>query len=386
MTAARDGSATPLRVGVLGAGVIATADYGVLPNMRHIAGKARVTAIADTVPGRAQAVAGRFGIPEAFGSLAGMLANADIDAVANLTPIPVHAELSLQILAARRHLVTEKPVATTMADADAIAAAARAAGVLVVCSPPNMIYPSRQEARRLVAAGAVGQVALAKVRASHAGPAAMAWPLDPTWFYQDGSGPLFDIGVYGLDELTGILGPARRVAAFSGITQRQRRAVGGPFDGLLIDVTADDNTAMLLDFGDSCFGLADGTFNMHATRAPRLEVFGREGTLVMHYNTNETGPNPPLELYQAATPGPEGRPGGWAELDLSYLDRRQEHVGRVRRALLIEHLADCLREGREPELSLARARHVLEIMIKARESARTGEAVELETSFAVSAA
>ena len=372
----------PLRVGVLGAGVIATASYGVLPNMTHIADKAQVTAIADTVPGRAQAVAERFGIPRAFGSLTDMLARADIDAVANLTPIPVHAELSLEILASGRHLVTEKPLATTMAGADAIAAAARAAGVLVVCSPPNMIYPSRQEARRLVAAGAVGRVALAKVRASHAGPAAMGWPLDPAWFYQTGSGPLFDIGVYGLDELTGILGPARRVAAFSGITQRQRPVVGGPFDGQVIDVTADDNTVMMLDFGQSRFGLADGTFNMHATRAPRMEVFGREGTLVMHYNTNETGPHPPLELYQAATPGPAGRPGGWAELDLSHLDRAQQHVGRVRRALLIEHLADCLREGREPELSLDRARHVLEIMIKAMESARTGQAVGLETTFA----
>jgi hypothetical protein len=53
---------------------------------------------------------------------------------------------------------------------------------------------------------------------------------------------------------------------------------------------------------------------------------------------------------------------------------------------VIEHLADCLREGRGPELSLTRARHVLEIMIKAMESARTGAAVELETSFALDAA
>jgi len=300
MTAGPGSSATgQLRVGVLGAGVIATADYGVLPNMRHIAGKARVTAIADTVPGRAQAVAERFGIPQAFGSLADMLATADIDAVANLTPIPVHAELSLQILAARRHLVTEKPLPGST---------------------------------------------------------------------------------------SGVLGPARRVTALSGSRSGSGARWTRRYDGLRIDVTADDNTAMLLDFGDSCFGLADGTFNMHATRAPRLEVFGREGTLVMHYNTNETGPNPPVELYQAATPGPHGRRGGWAELDLGHLDRGQQHVDRVRRALLIEHLADCVREGREPELGLARARHVLEIMIKAMESARTGAAVDLDTSFAVTPA
>jgi predicted dehydrogenase len=372
---------TPLRIGVLGAGVIATADYGVLPNMTHLAGRAVVTAIADTVPGRAQTVAARFGIPAAFESLGDMLARADVDAVLNLTPIPAHAALSLQILAAGRHLITEKPLATTMADAAAIEAAAQDAGVLVVCAPPNMIYPSRQEARRLVTAGAVGRVALAKVRSSHAGPAAMAWPLHPGWFYQDGSGPLFDVGVYGLHELTGILGPAQRVTALSGITDRQRTVVGGPFDGQVIDVSADDNTVLLLDFGESCFALADATFNMHATRAPRMEVFGREGTLVLHYNINETGTAPPLELYQAATSGPEGRAGGWARLDLSHLTGRQRQVDLLRRAVLVEHLADCLRDGVQPELSVAHARHVLEIMLKAGESARAGTTVDLETSF-----
>jgi predicted dehydrogenase len=371
----------PLQVGVLGAGVIATADYGVLPNMTHLAGQAAVTAVADTVPGRAEAVAARFGIPAAFGSLSDMLDRADVDAVLNLTPIPAHAGLSLQILAAGRHLITEKPLATTMAEADAIMTVAQDAGVLVVCAPPNMIYPTRQEARRLVAAGAVGRVALAKVRSSHAGPAAMGWPLHPGWFYQDGSGPLFDVGVYGLHELTGILGPARRVTALSGITDRQRPVVGGPLDGQLIDVTADDNTVLLLDFGDSCFALADGTFNMHATRAPRMEIFGREGTLVLHYNINETGTAPPLELYQAATSGPSGRAGGWARLDLSHLNERQRHVDLVRRAVLVGHLADCLRDGVQPELSLAHARHVLEIMLKAGESARTGLTLDLETGF-----
>jgi predicted dehydrogenase len=364
----------PLRVGVLGAGVIATAGYGVLPNMVHLAGKASVTAIADTDLDRAQAVAGRFGIPAVFGSLGDMLADADIDAVMNLTPIPAHADLSLRVLAAGRHLITEKPVATTMADADAIADAASAASLQVVCAPPNMIYPSRREARRLVAAGEIGQVALAKVRSSHAGPAAMSWPSHPGWFYQQGSGPLFDVGVYGIHELTGILGAALRVSAFSGITERQRRILGGPFDGHLIDVTADDNTLIMLDFGDSCFAVVDGTFNMHATRAPRMELFGRSGTLVMHYNINETGPFPPLELYRAPA-------SGWADLDLGHLDEAQRHVDLVRRAVLVEHLADCLREGRQPELSLAHARHALEIMLKAMESARTGEALDLETTF-----
>ncbi len=65
----------PPRVGVLGAGVIATADYGVLPNVGHLARQATVTAVADTVPGRAQVAAARFGIPAAFTTLSDVLAH-----------------------------------------------------------------------------------------------------------------------------------------------------------------------------------------------------------------------------------------------------------------------------------------------------------------------
>ena len=99
-------------------------------------------------------------------------------------------------------------------------------------------------------AGAIGQPCFARVRSSHGGPAAGNWPLDPTWFYQEGSGPLLDMGVYGIHEITGILGPAKRVVAFSGITEQVRTVRGGPFKGKQIDVTADDNTLLMLDFGE----------------------------------------------------------------------------------------------------------------------------------------
>ncbi len=204
----------------------------------------------------------------------------------------------------------------------------------------------------------------------------MDWPLDPGWFYQDGSGPLFDVGVYGFHELTGILGPARRVSAFSGITDRQRAVVGGPLDGQVIDVTADDNTVLLLDFGDSCFGMVDGTFNVHATRAPRMEVFGREGTLVMTYNINETG---------SAAAG--AVPGGytWARWAARRVGRAGSEPPRRPAAACRPAAARGASRapGRTPGqgLSLAHARYVLEIMLKAQESARTGRAVNLAASL-----
>lgn len=359
----------PVRLGVLGAGMIATGSVGVLPNLGSIRHKAEVVAIADVVPGLAQSVAEAFDIPKAFTSLDAMLDEADLDAVVNLTPIPVHGETCARILAAGKHLATEKPLATTMADADLICDLAARNALTVVCAPFNLLYPDRAEARRLVRDGAIGKVAFARVRSSHGGPASGAWPADPSWFYQKGAGPLFDMGVYGIHEVTGILGPARRVVAFAGITEPTRTVRGGPFQGKTIDVTADDNVLMLLDFGESTFAVVDGTFNVNAGRGPKLEIFGREGTINVS-GRPFGGEGPPLEIFRLDAPG-------WSEPELP----DAAAILGLHRAVLVDHLADCLSAGVEPVLNLEHARHVLEIMLKADESARSGQAMELSTTF-----
>src|SRR5439155_8997464 len=69
-------------------------------------------------------------------------------------------------------------------------------------------------------------------------------PIDPSWYFRrPGGGPLYDMAVYALHALTGLLGPAQRVTALSGIRLRERR-----FAGRLVPTEADDNTVMLLDF------------------------------------------------------------------------------------------------------------------------------------------
>ncbi|MFC6081213.1 Gfo/Idh/MocA family protein [Sphaerisporangium aureirubrum] len=367
-----------LKLGVLGVGAIATVDYGVLPNLHHIKDKVQLVALCDPIRDRAAEAAKRFGAPEVYDSLDAMLAEADIDAVVNLTPIPAHGETSLAILRAGKHLATEKPLAATMAEADAIIEAARAGDLRVVCSPPNMLYPTRIEAARLIREGVIGKVAFAKIRASHGGPASMMnWPTDPTWFYQEGSGPLLDVGVYGIHEALGLLGPAKRVSAFSGITEPTRVVRSGPYAGKEITVTTDDNTLIMLDFGGGTFAVVDGTFNVNAAKGPRLEVFGRAGTLNLPNNINQNGGRGiDLFLLEAA-----GGLSGWIDLDLAHLEPAQRRVDGLRRALLADHLADLV-AGTAPEVMGADvARHALEIMLKAHESARTGQALELETTF-----
>ncbi|MET1006750.1 MAG: Gfo/Idh/MocA family oxidoreductase [Propionibacteriaceae bacterium] len=364
---------------MLGAGMITTVSYGFLPGLQKIADRVQVVAIASRTRALAEQVARDYAIPAVYATLAEMLADAELEAVVNATPGPVHYETSMEILAAGKHLVTDKPLAATVAEADEICALAAAKGLLVVCAPFDLLSREWAEARRLVAAGAVGQVAFARVQSSHAGPAAMAWPSDPTWFYQQGAGSLVDIGVYGIDRITGILGPAQRVTAMSGQVAAVRDVRGGPFDGRQIAASEHDNTLLLLDFGDSTFATVDATYNVVASRSAPLEIFGLAGTLVVRRPDAVVSPGQlALELFRLdAGPGLSG----WVTPHGTSFEAPRDRTVDLARASLVEHLLDCLEQGSQPVTSGERARHVLEIMVAARTSAQEGHVVELATTF-----
>jgi predicted dehydrogenase len=368
-----------LRVGILGAGMIATVEPGYLPGLRRLCGRVEVTAIASRTRSRAERVARDWDIPAVYDGLSQMLAAPGIDAVVNLTPIAAHYQTSREIVSAGKHLVTEKPLASTLEAADELIETAERGGLLIVCAPMDILKREWAQARRLIREGAIGKVAFARVHSSHGGPAAMAWPADPTWFYAKGAGPLLDMGVYGLDRITAVLGPARSVAAMSGVTAPVRRARGGPFDGLEIPVTENDNTLLLLDFGDATFCVVDATFCAMASRSPEMEVFGLAGTLVVNRPDASYGPGElPVELFRVdAAPGLPG----WITPHSLDAETRPDRTRILARASLVEHLADCLDSGTQPLPSATRARHVLEIMLAARTAAATGRTVPLTTTF-----
>jgi predicted dehydrogenase len=364
----------PVRIGVLGSGGIATVSYGVLPNIEKYGELIEVAAIADVVVERARAVAAEYGIPHVYATLEEMIAGGGIDAVVNLTPIPLHYQTSRTVLDAGLHLVTEKPLAATLPEADDLIRRADENGLVIVCAPPDMLHEPYAKAAELVREGQIGRVAFARVHSSHAGPGGgpAGWESDPTWFYQEGSGPLLDMGVYGIHEITGILGPARRVVAFAGVTDAVRTVRGdGPFGGLEIPVGIADNNLFMLDFGDSVFAVVDGTYNLHTHTGPKIEIFGRAGVV----NVLQPG-HDDLELYRTdLEPGVDGWVRGDAPL--------AENISRATygRALMVGHLAECLQNGTPPVLSAEHARHALEIMLAVDISARESRVVELTTTF-----
>jgi predicted dehydrogenase len=355
--------------------MIATIGYGYLPHLGKIRDRVELTAIANRGIGKGHAVAEAHGIANVVASLDELLA-LDLDAVVNLLPGPDHYAASKRILESGRHLVTEKPITSSLAEADELLDIADRIGLYVVAAPADMLISDWRRARDLVARGAIGKVAFARIQSSHAGAAGLSWPVDPTQFYQEGVGALLDLGVYGLTQATGVLGPARRVSAMAGITVQQRRARGGPFDGMTIPVSAPDNNLLLVDFGDATFAVVDGTYNVVASRSPRMEVFGLEGTLLVN---REDVAAPPVELFRLdAAPG---LPGWITPRTYEIFPAPADRFSELARGALIEHLADCIRDGVQPIASGRHARHVLELMLAAEQSAREGRVIDVVTTF-----
>lgn len=357
----------PVRLGVVGCGDVACRHY--LPPMDTLAGRAALTACYDPDPVRLAAASKTYG-GTAYTSLEGLLSS-DVDAVINLTPPRFHAPINLQVLQAGKHLLSEKPLASTLEEADTLIATARDRGLLVVAAPAITTSAFVVDMRRLIAGGAIGRVTHCRAQFATFGPAGwLEYTSDPTWFYQEGAGPLVDLAVYMLHVLTELLGPARRVAALSGISVPRRTILAGPPAGREIEVQVDDNTQILLDFGDATFAHVDASYCVRAAPGSMLEVYGSEGVLVVDniFNTEGT-----VRLYSAEKRSWETAP--------RLSDTGAPHRGKYIFGGVL-HLVDCIARGQEPLLSAEHARHVLDIMQSAPRAAREGRTLDLRTTFA----
>jgi len=279
-----------------------------------------------------------------------------------------------------KHVYSEKPIATALEDANRILEAAREKGVKVACAPVIMLHLEVRQACRWVKNGALGKISMVRARGSHSGPAwVYNFTTDPTWFYKPGGGPLFDLGVYPIHVLCAMLGPARRVTALAGISHPERVVRSGSARGKSITVEIPDNIQMIIDFGDSTFATLDATFTVLSAKGPRMEVYGDKGTLNLYSRPEE----PPYELY---IDNPETGVRGWLEYEPSYRGSLMPFLGEQPDrnwsfAEGIRHLAECIKEDREPVIGAELARHILEIMEAALQSAQTGCVVEIASTF-----
>jgi predicted dehydrogenase len=380
-----------LNVGIVGCGDIALKNY--LPGTRALAGTVDVVATCDPRYDRAVRAGEEFGAEEcrAYASLDELLRDPQVEGVEILTPWPLHYPLALQALQAGKHVYVQKPMAQTLEEADRLVAEASRRGLVLAAAPPNMLSPTLQRIRALIQEGVIGKVGLVFCHSSHGGATGPGRFTDSEWFFMQEAGywtSLVDMGVYGLHTVTGILGPARRVSAMSGIAFRERTFTD-PESGTPrpVKITSHDNGIVLLDWGEGTIGQVDGAFTMVTREGPGLVVYGSQGVI------SSAGRSGPFRLFQRQDGGPY--PKGWSEVDpegrvVATGDDaglpRGAGRGAGRRdpnapAEDVAHWAACVVQGRKPILSAEHARHVVEIMERAVIASQTGQAQDLTTTF-----
>lgn len=337
-----------IRIGVIGCGNVLSAYRASIEKLRGVA-------VATFACGRAEQEAeARKALGEIrFTTKAEELIQSDaVDVVLILTSMKQHAGLAVAALAAGKHVALEKPLGTSMDEADQVMEAAKRSKGLLVCAPFTILSPTFQTMARRIQRGDIGKPCSARARYGWAGP----WWSE--WFYKPGGGCLFDLGVYCITSLTGLLGPVERVMAMAGVAIPERE-----INGRTIRVEAEDNAQVLLDFGGSSFAVVTSGFTMQQYRTPGIEVYGTTGTIQMM--GDDWDPDG-YELWQNGA-------GAWqiykeTHPDWSWTDG-------------LAHLVDCVRTGKKPLVTVEHARHVLEIMLRAQESARAGRAIEIATRF-----
>lgn len=199
-----------LRWGILATGGIARSFTQDLLDAGHT-----VAAVGSRAPGAAQAFATEFGIPRAHGSYEQLAADPDVDVIYVATPHPMHLDAALLAIAAGKHVLVEKPLTLTAAQATRIAAAAATAGVVAMEAMWTRFLPHMVQLRALIAAGAIGDVRT--VIADHT----QALPTDPSHRLQNpelGGGALLDLGIYPVSFAVDVLGLPTAVQAHASMT------------------------------------------------------------------------------------------------------------------------------------------------------------------------
>jgi predicted dehydrogenase len=145
---------SPVRIAVVGCGQIADAHFQQLQRIPDAA----VTAVCDTYQDVAYQAAARFAVPRAYTDLGALLADERPEIVHVTTPPHSHSPIVFQCLRAGAHVYVEKPFTATVAEAEALIAAAEARGLSVCLGHDQLLDPVWVECRELVASGALGEV------------------------------------------------------------------------------------------------------------------------------------------------------------------------------------------------------------------------------------
>jgi 1,5-anhydro-D-fructose reductase (1,5-anhydro-D-mannitol-forming) len=190
------------------------------------------------------------------------LSDSAVDAVYIALPVAMHADATIAAFCAGKHVLCEKPMAMSDAQAAKMVAKAQASGCLLGVAYYRRLYPKLIRAKQLIGAGVIGQPLLAEANC-HSGPPAAerGWLLDPA---MAGGGPLYDIASHRIDAMNFLFGKAERAC--------------GMLSNAVLRTDVEDSATVVMKFPGGVHGVVDVRWNSRVAR-DQFRVIGSEGEL-----------------------------------------------------------------------------------------------------------
>lgn len=360
----------PIGYGVIGCGVISPWHLGALT--RHVQG-ARLVAVADVVPERAEKRAKEFGVPKWYASHEELIADPEIQAVSVCTPSGMHGDIVMAASNAGKHAMTEKPIDIRLEKIDAMIETVRRNGTKLGVIFQRRTSPLWQKVREVVQAGKLGKPLLGDAYLKYyrsqeyydSGDWRGTWALD-------GGGALMNQGVHLVDQLQWVMGPVDTIFSFA--------------DHLARKIEVEDTTVSAIRFKSGAFGVLEGTTSLIGSADwekdergevvvkkwggldHRLEFHGDRGTIMVDGE----------KIVRWVVPGELEPDLSSTESGSAASDPRA--IGMEGHIIQLQDFVDAIREDRRPMVTGEDARPAVEIILAVYQSARTGQPVRLPLS------
>ncbi len=345
--------ANPIRIGVIGCGSVMRGPYTNQINQLKARGLVETVIACDVREERRDQVLGAgFGYQRFTTDFEQVVDADDVDLVLVTTSMQEHGFITRAALEAGKHVLVEKPMSPGLEEAAELVELAKKSKGFLVPAPHVILSPTYQRIWRHIQRGDIGKPHMARAFYGWAGP---SWG---QWFYKQGGGSMFDLGVYNVVSLTGLLGPAKRVTGLVGTAVPERMV-----EGKLMKVEVDDNAHICIEFADSCYAVVSTGFTIQRYRTAALEIYGSEGTIQM---LGDDWDPEGYELWQNDA-------GAWKFYEESNPNWPWTDG--------IRHLVECIHKGERPIITPEHAYHVIEIMEAARAAGRDGQRRDIQSTF-----
>ena len=368
---------------VLGFGVIGTGTYcdHYLRNLGPVYKNVRPVGCADLNTEAARAAAERWNIPKVYTSDE-MMADPEVDIVLILTNPASHYSLTMQALKAGKHVYCEKPLATSLEQANEIVEYAEKQGLFVGAAPDTFLSPEYQTVRKLIDEGAIGKVI--NVTANYVGPGADLWHPNAGFLYKQGGGPALDMGPYFLTTLVSLLGPLDSLFCYANRGWDVRNIHGKD-----VDVDVMTNYCAVLKFANGTIGNINLTYDEWKSDLPGMELYGTDGVIIAPDPNTMMGPIRLLKAQEFKTVV-NGKASLPEKLEAIYgpetfglfreIETVAPRIGNERGAGLAD-MAKAIVDGCTPRVSAALCRHVTEAINAFNVCIETGMPYRMTTSF-----